>query len=188
MKIREFIQDVKAKKVMGTAAAGEYIRKTLEIKNYIPFTEKRELCTKVLESCNTTDESGLVKVDSISRYILFTIAVLAKYTNLELTSDENEDSIDKYDLLCQNDLLNPILDVIGAEYSTCNNMLNMMMADIVANNNNIENILGTTANHLMEMVDEFAEVLSGKVESLDIDLSQINIEKYKGLFEKLAQK
>ena len=190
MKILEFINDVKAKKLMNTPAVGEYIKKTLEVKGYVPFAEKRALCERVLNACNDVDKNGLVKVDSVKRYIIFTLSVISKYTNLEFSSgaDEEFDSLDEYDMLCQNDLLNPILDVIGAEYTSCNNMLNMMMADIVANNNTVENVLGVAANKLLATVDEFTAVLADKVESMNLDLSQIDIDKYKGLFELIAPK
>ncbi len=193
MKISEFVKNFIDKKVMNTAinqnAVSDYLKKELEIKDYVPFAEKRDLCARVLEVCNTKDDSGLVKVDSVSRYILFTIAIISKYTNLEFSSGEEEiDSLDEYDMLCQNNLLNPILDIIGGEYVTCNNMLNMMMDDIVSNNNTVENVVGTVLGKFSDSLDELVSALANKVESTDLDLSQVDIDKYTGLIEKLAQK
>ena len=193
MKISEFVKNFIDKKVMNTTinqnAVSDYLKKELEVKDYVPFAEKRDLCARVLEVCNTKDDSGLVKVDSISRYILFTIAVISKYTNLEFSSGEEEiDSLDEYDMLCQNNLLNPILDIIGGEYVTCNNMLNMMMDDIVSNNNTVENVVGTVLGKFSDSLDELVSALANKVESMDLDLSQIDIDKYSGLIEKLTQK
>ena len=194
MKVAEFINEFKTTKIMNTTinpnAVSEYIKKELAVKDYLPFAEKREICARVLEICNKKDINGLVKVDSVSRYIVFTLLIISKYTNLEFSSgkDKELDSLDEYDMLCQADLLNPILDVIGTEYNTCNNILNMMMADVIANNNNIENVLGNTTKKLLEIVDSFVDVLSDKVESLNLDLNQIDIDKYKGLIEQLTQK
>lgn len=193
MKISEFVKNFIDKKVMNTAinqnAVSDYLKKELEVKDYVPFAEKRNLCARVLEVCNTKDDSGLVKVDSISRYILFTIAIISKYTNLEFSSGEEEiDSLDEYDMLCQNNLLNPILDIIGGEYVTCNNMLNMMMDDIVSNNNTVENVVGTVLGKFSDSLDELVSALANKVESTDLDLSQIDIDKYTGLIEKLTRK
>ena len=193
MKISEFVNNFIDKKVMNTAinqnAVSDYLKKELEVKDYVPFAEKRDLCARVLEVCNTKDDSGLVKVDSISRYILFTIAIISKYTNLEFSSGEEEiDSLDEYDMLCQNNLLNPILDIIGGEYVTCNNMLNMMMDDIVSNNNTVENVVGTVLGKFSDSLDELVSALANKVESMDLDLSQIDIDKYRGLIEKLTRK
>lgn len=193
MKISEFVKNFIDKKVMNTAinqnAVSDYLKKELEVKDYVPFAEKRDLCARVLEVCNTKDDSGLVKVDSVSRYILFTIAIISKYTNLEFSSGEEEiDSLDEYDMLCQNNLLNPILDIIGGEYVTCNNMLNMMMDDIVSNNNTVENVVGTVLGKFSDSLDELVSALANKVESTDLDLSQVDIDKYTGLIEKLTRK
>lgn len=189
MTIQNFIKEFNEKKVINTQiapnAVAEYLKKTLEIKDYVPFAEKRELCANVLNACNTRGNSGLVKVDSVSRYITFTLAILSTYTNLEFSSGEDTefDSLDEYDMLCQADLLNPILDVIGEEYVTCNNILNMMMSDIVANNNTVENVVATILGDLGESVDDFINVLAEKVKLLNLDLNQIDINKYKGLIE-----
>lgn len=193
MTIKEFIDGFVSKKIMNTAinpnAVSEYIRKELEVKDYLPFADKRELCANVLNACNTRDDSGLVKVDSVSRYIVFTLSVISKYTNIEFSSGEDAefDSLDEYDMLCQVNLLNPILDVIGAEYATCNNILNMMMADIEANNNTVEAVLGHTLGKITNSIDKIVNVFAEKVEEMDLDLSQIDIDKYKGLIDLLPK-
>lgn len=194
MVIQDFIQEFKDKKIMNSPiapnAVADYIKKTLSVKDYLPFAEKRELCAKVLNTCNEKQSNGLVKVDSVSRYILFTISIISKYTDLEFSSGEDTefDSLDEYDMLCQADLLNPILDVIGEEYVTCNNILNMMMADIVANHNTIENVVGSILGKLGNSVDNFIDILTEKVEDMELDLSQIDINKYKGLIDLFSQK
>lgn len=194
MKIMEFISDFKNKKVMNTQIApnrvAEYIKHELEVKDYLPFAEKRELCANVLNACNAKTSNGLVTVDSVSRYLIFTISIISKYTNLEFSSGEDVeiDSLDEYDMLCQADLLNPILDVIGEEYTTCNNILNMMMADIVANNNTVENVVGNVLGKLGASIDHLIDVFAEKVEDMELDLNQIDINKYKGLIELFAQK
>lgn len=194
MKVQAFIEDFKSKKIMNTQiapnAVGEYIKKTLEVRDYVPFADKRELCERVLNSCNTKKPNGLVEVDSVSRYIVFTMGVISKYTNIEFSSGEDDelDSLGEYDMLCQADLLNPILDVIGEEYVTCNNILNMMMSDIMTNNNTIENVIGHTLGKMSLAVDSLLYALTEKVEDMELDLSQIDIDKYKGLIEMFAQK
>jgi hypothetical protein len=194
MKIATFIENFKKAKLENTKvnpnAIGNYIKKELEVKDYLPFAEKRELCTRVLEVCNNMDtESGLVKVDSVTRYIVFTISILSTYTNLEFYSDEDDiDSLDGYDMLCQSGLLNPILDVIGDEYVTCNNMLNMMMSDIMTNNNTVESVVGNVLGKFGTSADVLIGALASKVESMELDLSQIDINKISGLIEKFTKK
>ena len=155
----------------------------------MPFADKRELCANVLNACNTKNDSGFVKVDSVSRYIVFTISIISKYTNLEFSSGEDDiDSLDEYDMLCQNGLLNPILEVIGEEYATCNNMLNMMMDDVIANNNTVEAMLGNALSKITDSIDGLIDVFADKVDEMNLDFSQIDIDKYKGLLDLLPQK
>jgi hypothetical protein len=165
----------------------EWIRRELGLVSYLPFAEKRELCVSVLDSCCTKD-NGLVKVDSVSRYILFTITVISKYTTLEFSSGEDYDSLDEYDMLCESRLLNPILELIGDEYATCNNMLNMMMDDVIANNNTVEAVLGHALGKVSGSLDGMIGAFADKVEEMELDLSQIDFDKYKGLLELLPQK
>lgn len=189
MTIQEFIQDFKAKKIVNNKlnehAVEDYIKETLQVKTYIPFAEKRELCASILEkSCNR--RNGIITVDSVSRYILFTITILTKYTNLEFNSDENLDSLFEYDLLCESGLLDCILSVIGDEYTKCNNMLNMMLQDVIDNNNTLESVISNISGELLDKVEDFIDVLSEKVENANLDLNQIDIEKIKSLLEKVG--
>lgn len=187
--VKNFIEDFKAKKIVNNKinehAVEDYIRETLQVKGYIPFTEKRELCTSVIEgSCGR--ENGLVTVDSVSRYMLFTIAVITKYTNIEFNTDEELDAFGEYDMLCESGLLDIILDVVGPEYVKCNNMLNMMLEDVISNNNTSEAVIGNVLEKISGKISDFIDVLSDKVEEMDLDLSQVDIEQFKPLFEKLG--
>jgi hypothetical protein len=185
--VNEFIEKGIKNTQVKPNAISDFIREKLEIKQYLPFVEKRALCEKVLEaSCER--KNNMVEVDSVSRYLLFTISMLAKYTSLEFGNTDGLDSIEEYDLLCQSGLLNYILEAIASEYEACNNILNMMMADIDANNNNVAAVLGKALEKVLGSVDKITEVLADKVEEWNLDLSQIDIEKYKGLLDLLPQK
>ena len=191
--IREFCDAYKAKNFMNTKQGVEerieWIKKELGVISYLPFAEKRELCKNVLDAC-CTKENGLVKVDSVTRYILFTISIISKYTELEFSSGEDADydSLDEYDMLCESKVLNPILALIGDEYETCNNMLNMMLDDVIANNNTVEAAIGHVLGKVSDSLDDLIDVFAEKVEEMELDLSQINIDKYKGLLDLIPKK
>ena len=189
--IKEFCEAYKAKNFMNTKQGVEerigWIKKELDLVQYLPFAEKRELCKNVLDVC-CTKENGLVKIDSVTRYILFTISVISKYTTLEFNADEDYDSLDEYDMLCQSRLLNPILELIGDEYATCNNMLNMMMDDVIANNNTVEAVLGHALGKVSDSLDGLVGAFAEKVEEMELDLSQIDIEPLKGILDLIPKK
>ena len=189
--VTEFVKLYKDSKVQNTKinpdAVEKFVREKLEIKEYLPFVNKRELCEKVLNaSCKKN--GAIIEVDSVSRYILFTITMLSTYTNLEFENNDDEDAIDQYDLLCQSGLLNEILNVIGGEYEVCNNILNMMMADIDANNNNVAAVFDKSLQKVLGSVDRLIDSLADKVEDMNFDLSQLDIDKYKGLLDLLTNK
>lgn len=189
--VKNFVDEYKSKKFMitknGVDEKIEYLKKELNVKNYIPFADKRELCAAVIDAC-CTKEDGLVKVDSVSRYIVFTISIISHYTDLEFNSDEEYDSLDEYDMLCEAGLLNPILALIGDEYATCNNILNMMMDDVMTNNNTVEAVLGHALGSVSDSLDDLIGALADKVEEMELDLSQIDFNKYKGLLDLLPKK
>lgn len=191
MLVNEFVKLYKDSKVQNTKinpnAVEAFIKQHLEIVDYLPFVEKRALCQKALDaSCETN--GAIVEVDSVSRYILFTVSVLTKYTNLEFGKTDGIDSIDEYDMLCQSGLLNYILGAIAGEYEACNNILNMMMADIDANNNNVAAVFDKALQKVLGSVDKIVGALANKVEDLELDLSQIDIDKYKGLLDLFPKK
>ena len=189
--IKEFVDAYKAKRFMvtknGVDEKIEYLRKELELKEYIPFADKRELCKKVIDAC-CTKENGLIKVDSVTRYIIFTISIISTYTALEFNSGEEYDSLDEYDMLCEAGLLNPILALIGDEYATCNNMLNMMMEDVVANNNTVEAVLGHNLGKVSDSLDDLIGTFADKVAEMELDLSQIDIEQFRGILDLIPKK
>jgi hypothetical protein len=190
--IKEFVDTYKAKRFVTMTKNGvdekiEWLKTELELKEYVPFADKRELCSAVIEAC-CTKENGLIKIDSVTRYIIFTISIISKYTILEFSSGEEYDSLDEYDMLCEVGLLNPILALIGDEYATCNNMLNMMMEDVIANNNTVEAVLGRALGNVSDSLDDLISTFARKVEEMEIDLNQIDFDKYKGLFDLLPKK
>lgn len=190
--IYEFVENYKAKKFMAISKNGvdekiEYLKKELELKEYISFADKRELCAAVIDAC-CTKEGGLIKIDSVSRYIVFTISVISAYTTLEFSSGDEYDSLDEYDMLCEAGLLNPILALIGDEYATCNNILNMMMEDVIANNNTVEAVLGHNLDKVSDALDDLIGTFADKVEEMELDLSQIDIEPLKGILDLIPKK
>lgn len=183
MKIVEFITNYNEGKI-------ENLKETLAIKDYIPFAEKYELCASVLDSCNDIDErTGVVTIDSINRQITFAITILSAYTNLEFSLDENAEisSIDEYDMLCKNKILKSIIELFEDEYIECENMLMTMQNDLIANSNTLQNLIGNVAKQLLNIVEPLGNVLKGKLDSFNLDLSQDNIDKYVKLFEVLKK-
>ena len=162
MKINEFINLYNEGKI-------EDIKTALEVKDYIPFAEKYELCSSTLEACGEVDKkTGIIAFDNLNRNITFIITALAVYTNLEFTfdADAEVDSIKEYDMLCRNKLIRPILDAFSEEYAECKEMLEIMQKDMIEHQNSVYKVL---ANMLLPLVDAAEVALDG------FDFSKLNL-------------
>lgn len=190
MKIREFVENYKAKNFMNTKQGVEerveWIKKELVIKNYVSFDEKRAIAQTVLASCSTISD-GVITIDSIQKYMLFTMSMLATYTNLE--SDDDTSLSEAYDTLCSCQvgdatMLDAIIKTFEVEYSRCNDILNMMAADLLAENN-IEKQIGKFLSNLSEKVNKFGDDLISKLGDFNTDLSQLDIDKLTSMINKI---
>lgn len=188
MTIREFCDAYKAKNFMNTKQGVEeriaWIKQELETREYVPFEEKQAIAQTVLASC-TTISDGVVAIDSIRKYMLFTMAMLSTYTNLE--SDEDASLSDSYDALCMcqggdGTMLDAIIKTFEVEYSRCNDILNMMTADLLAANN-IEKQVGKFLSNLSEKINKLGDGLIDKLGDFNMDLSQLDIDKLTNMID-----
>ena len=190
MDIKTFVENYKAKTFMSTPQGVqeriEWIKKELNTKDYIPFDEKQSIAQTVLASCSIISD-GVIVVDSIRKYMLFTMAMLSTYTNLE--SDDSTSLSDTYDILCScqvgdGTMLDAIIKTFEIEYSRCNDILNMMTADLLAENN-IEKQVGKFLSNLSEKVNKLGDGLIDKLEDFNMDLSQLDIDKLTSMIDKI---
>lgn len=184
MKVQAFIEKVKNEGV-------DNLKEMLEIRDYARFDEKYDLCSSVIDECNDVDaQTGIVSVDSVMRHVVFTITVISLYTNLEFSYGEKSEmtSIDEYNMLCENKLLKSIINEFADEYVECEQILETMQNDLIANNNNVYHVIGNVAKQLLNVVEPLADVLTHKASELNLDLSQDNIDKYMKLLEKISAK
>ena len=190
MKILEFVEKFNNDKVVNSKinpnAVSEYLKKELEVKDYVPFVEKQSIAQIVLESCANI-EDGVVAIDSIQKYIIFTITVLSTYTSLEFEGNNND--LDSYDVLCSyqigdGTLLDEIVKTFEKEYVRCNDILNMMAADLLAENN-FEKQIGRFLTKLSNKVDTLGDSIIDKIGSFDMDFDQLNIDKITNLMSKI---
>lgn len=173
MKIMEFIEAVKKNPNQATAICKKLIKT-----RYIPVLEKRQLA-ELVYATSTEMENGIVKVDSLSKYLIFTLLMLAKYTELEFTVDEKgaatEEAIKEYDALCENGLLNPIIAEFADDYARANEIVNYVFQDNLAVNNTVEAVVGKAAGYLLNIVDGLANTLSNKVDEMNFDLENLDM-------------
>ena len=150
----------------------------LETKKYLPIAEKRALAQQVLDAC-TEEENGIIVVDSVTKYIIFTMIVIGAYTNLEFAT------LDDYDALCEAELLNGVIETFAAEYSRVNDIMNMMLADLMQTNN-VETAVMGVLNKVNNGMDALIEVLADKIEEMNFNLDGVNPDMIDGVMKFLG--
>lgn len=160
------------------------LAKKLEVVPYVGVEYKRELARLVLDNC-TSVVDGEIHVDSVEKYLLFTISVIGLHTNLDFSfGDDTEDSvIDDYDALCKSGLLIKIIDTFKDDYASCQEILNMMTVDRLQNNMTIE-------KKIYKFLDSIADALAGGVTELTqkINLDGLNTDSLMQLVNLIGNK
>lgn len=164
---KQFVEDFQENNIQNTKinehAVEDYIRKKLEIKEYIPFTEKCKII-EVVVGKSIVEENGVKRVDPISQYISFVIAMLVAHTSLDITRDN---PISDYDTLCETGLLEPIVMLFQKDYDECKVVLDMLVSQVLEDNN-FNVIVGKFLNGILAHIDVFATTLKESMGNVDI--------------------
>ena len=186
--VKNFVQDFKDKKIMNTKvdtdAVSKYIKETLEVREYVPFKEKRAIVELIVLN-NTEVVDGVKKNDSISQYISFVTAMLTAHTNLEFS----EDPVADYDILSENGLLAPIIETFKTDYSECDVLLKMALASELEDNN-MNILFGKFLNGILERLDIVGKLVQESISGVDIKeivgevLNQEDLNKLKYFLDK----
>lgn len=118
MNVKELLMNIKSKEFK--------LDKGLEVKAYLPIEVKKTIAQGIIFEC-TDDTAGVIKVDSVQRYMAYVRHMITTHTNLEYTDDH-------YDMLCSTEydgtnLLNAILNCFGGDAAECMRILDLMMND-----------------------------------------------------------
>lgn len=159
MTIKNFIETVGKEK-------NKKMSVILETKKYLPIAEKRVLAQQVIDAC-TEEKDGIITVDSVTKYIIFTMVVIGAYTNLEF------EALDDYDALCEADLLNGVIETFAAEYARVNDIMNMMLADMMQTNT-VELSVMKVLNKVNDGLDVIIEALANKIDEMNFDLGNVD--------------
>ena len=118
MKVQELLVNIKNKEFK--------LEKHLQVKKYLPIEVKKAVAQSIIYDC-TNDDQGIIKVDSVQRYMSYVRHMITMHTNLEYTDED-------YDALCSTEysettLLNAIMDCFGDDAKECSRILNLVMDD-----------------------------------------------------------
>lgn len=136
----------------------------LEVKEYLPIELKKTIAQGIIFAC-TDDSEGVIKVDSVQRYLSYVEHMIKYHTNLEYTEED-------YDVLCSTmygdgNLLNAIMECFGSDAQECSRILDLMMGDYMQENT-IEFSVAKFLNGLAGSLDGIADALNDKIDDFDL--------------------
>ena len=142
------------------------LEKSLQVKKYLPMELKKTIAQAIIYEC-TNEEDGVIKVDSVERYLSYVKYMITMHTNLEYTDED-------YDTLCSTEygdgtLLNSIVKTFESDANECNRILSMMMDDHLDNN--------ASENRIVIAVSEFVNTLSSIAKSINDKVNDVNLDK-----------
>lgn len=185
----DFINSFKNKGVINTKIAPDaiqqYIKKELEIKDYIPFSTKKQIAEMVVKQ-NMTEENGVKKIDSVGQFIGFIMAMLVAHTNLDINT---EDPVADYDALSEAGLLEPIIAQFHKSYSECEAILKLTAADALADNN-LNAVVARFLDGILDKLDGVGDGLKNMIEGIDLnsilgkDFTEENLSQLKGFLDR----
>lgn len=185
MKINEFISEYNKNK----KNAAFNVAKLINVKTYVPVLRKRQLAELVYQN-SISYENGLVKVDSLTKYLIFSMLMISEYTDLEFTVDENgkatAEAIAEYDALCEVGLIDVIIGCFATDYARANEILNYVFKDNLAVTNTVEAVVGNLVENLNGSLDSITTALKDKIENFDMDLSNVDMSQLDELFNLLG--
>jgi hypothetical protein len=174
MKINEFISEYNKNK----KNAAFNVAKLINAKTYVPVLRKRQLAELVYKN-SISYENGLVKVDSLTKYLIFSMLMISEYTDLEFTVDENgfatAEAIAEYDALCEAGLVDVVIGCFANDYARSNEILNYVFKDNLAVTNTVEAVVGNLVENVNDSLDSIATALKNKIENFDMDVDNLDM-------------
>lgn len=156
MTVQELLMNVKNKDFK--------LERGLEVKKYLPIEVKKTIAQAIIYDC-TSEEAGVIKVDSVQRYMSYVRYMITTHTNLDYTDED-------YDAICSTEyedatLLNAIMDCFGDDAKECTRILNLMMDDYMQEMS-IEFTIAKFLNDLTGIINKSAEKAIQKSDNIDL--------------------
>ena len=137
------------------------LEKAIELKKYIPIMEKQKFTIDVISAC-TDDIDNFVSVDRFKMRVYFDIKMLCLYTNLEI-ADYFDEMVAQYDVLCENGLLNKVIDAIGEDYNAMSNVLNDALEELL-----VQNSIDAQVVKISNKINFIIDTISEKMDEVDL--------------------
>ena len=166
MKINELLTNIKNKEFN--------LERGLQVKKYLPMEVKKTIAKGIIYDC-TEVEDGVIKVDSVQRYLSYVKYMITMHTNLEYTDDD-------YDKLCSTEygettLLNAVVQCFDTDAKECSRILNFMMDDYLQESSmefSIARFLNNLNNTINNLSDKISNTFADVTIPEDLDMEKLS--------------
>lgn len=148
------------------------LEKSLEVKKYLPIELKKTIAQSIIYDC-TREEDGVIKVDSVERYMSYVRHMITFHTNLEYVDSD-------YDVLCSTEykygnLLKAIMCCFEDDVEECRRILNFVMDDYMREMS-MEMSIAKFLNKLSGSINDFVASIGENINNINVQ-EQVDMEK-----------
>lgn len=137
--------------------------KELEVKHYIPVSEKYIYAGKLVSTYVKEDEYGMLYYDSTVQNVLKTVGMVVLYTNLELL----EDNYASYDILKETGAIEEIEKMIGRDCFEFYNIVEDITSERISRHNDINHIIARKADDALAIFNRSMKSLENMMDKGD---------------------
>lgn len=148
----------------------------INVKNYIPFIEKKLLVNDVVNSCLEINEDGFLICDNFMKKLLLDLKIIIAYTDIEF----GENIIEEYDFLAENKIINIVKKSISKdELDFIYKMTDKEIKQRMNIENSLANVMIKVTNNIIKKLPDEKEIeglLDKTSETLNnVDLKNIEL-------------
>jgi len=188
--IEQLIQEFNEKQIKNDRitpnGVENFLKEKINIKKYTTFEEKKQIANTIIAT-NIIKENGIKKVDSAGQFLGFVVAMFVAHTDLDFS-----EPIKSYDLLCEAELIEPIIALFNKDYLESEVILKMMVSDVLADNS-LSVVVAKFLDGVLDKLDDFGDTIKGVIEKIDLDklmglgLNENEMAKVKSLLNKYVK-
>lgn len=141
----------------------KFVKKHILKDKYIPYAEKVAICSNITQLTLYTEVDGkkIFKKNSANDYLFFTLELIDKYTDIEISK---KNALNEFDLLDSNNCIDILISFIPEhEKQTMQVIKKMTVDDEMINNRDLTSYLDNKSSAIEMMLDTSLEEIISKV-------------------------
>lgn len=151
----------------------EFMKKNLEVKNYIPFEQKSMIAERIVKN-TCLDDNGNISVNSSARFYITYLQMIKVWTNIET---DREDPLGDFNALDECGLVDLIVRqyIPESESAKFNTLIAMHYDDLITNRYEPHAYFSNIADKFSIIGSTFLKPLAKKIQEFDVSQLASNV-------------